>query len=443
MRGAGLSWSATAAVALITAVVSAAVAVYLVYLYIDWYRLHSHDGGELGYYMIFVPLGLLSGFAIGAIVARNSTGFGAGLGLSIGVLLGLGVVIGLAGRTLGEIAPRWDGDDLMLHVELKYPPSWQPDGESKRPESQSCRLQPIGPGRRISRPIGGNVIWKNARQVDGQWVVPCDVRLESSREVRLVSLTLGTSWAEFSLRMPANPSEKNREWSEWIQEGFSWETGKAPPAGYAYRYRVQKTLEIRDAETEAARAFWEQREQAAAAIPKDAPLAQWIPIFEDPDGTPASYRWGGSERMERKVVSARVLELGPLLESRDPTVVRQAVFALGSLWETPEALVDPLIVAGRLAPQLIRDARAVLVTAEDGDANQKKAETRARQYFDMWRNAMNNVKNNAGPATMGRFRSVLEEIAREAETSHSKADVEMIEREAKDNLAKLDPARTP
>src|SRR5579864_2549871 len=81
-------------------------------------------------------------------------------------------------------------------------------------------------------------------------------------------------------------------------------------------------------------------------------------------------------------VAARVLELAPLLASSDRTVMRQAVFALGSLQDTPEPLVEPLIVAGRLMIDLIKEARTL-------DHPDLGAERRALQYFGMWRNAMN------------------------------------------------------
>jgi hypothetical protein len=137
-------------------------------------------------------------------------------------------------------------------------------------------------------------------------------------------------------------------------------------------------------------------------------------------------------------VGSRVLELAPFLQSKDPKVLRQAVFALGALFETPEPLVEPLLVAGRHIPQLIQEARATPVTDDDPGISQQKSQTRALQYFSMWKNAM----NNAGPVALVRFQPALAEIAREAQATPMKGDVEIIAREARELLEKLaSPAR--
>lgn len=421
-----MSWGTTIGVAFLTGIAGAASAGYLTYLCIVWYRLRTHDGGELAYYLVFVPLGLVAGFTIGALITRRASGFWAGQGVSLALVVGLCAVIGLFARMYGEVAPELDGDRLMLQVELKYPRGWQPDNEARRAEGRSCRLQPIGPGARMAPSMQGSVDWKKADQVEGQWIVPCEVLLFSSRQNRLVAVTLGKTWVEFNLRLPPNPPKENMEWSPWIKEGFSQETGQPPVTDYAYRCRVKRVSEIRDEAAAAQSAFWQEREKAAEAIPADAPVALWLPLFEDPDGSPADYRWGGADRMERKALASHVLELAPLLASNDRTVKRQAVFALGSLQETPQPLVEPLLAAGRLTIELIKEARGRAGTPDDPDL---EAERKALQYFGMWSTAM----SHAGPAAAPKFRPILEEIEREAGTSKT-GDIEIIARKAREYL---------
>jgi hypothetical protein len=433
-----MSWAATIGTGIVTGLAGAVGAGVLTYFTCEWYGLRRNDGADLGYYIVFIPVGILCGFAIGAIISRMVPGYAAAQALSLGAVIAICALGGFVSRLYGEVPPELDGDKLILHVELKYPPDWEPDREAKRPEGRFCDIRPMGPGHRMGARSGGNVIWEDRRQENGQWVVPCDVRLTSSREVRYVSETLGKSWAQFYLHMDGRPSNKNKEWSPWISEGFSYRDSTGPVTGYSYRYKVERISAIRDREGAAANAFWNAREQALAALTDDAPMEQWIALFEDPNGTPAGSRWGGAERRERKVVSARVLELAPLLQSKDPKVMRQAVFALGALYETPQELVQPLVVAGQLVPELIREARATPVTDDDPGTSQEKAQTRALQYFSMWKNAMNNLK----PAPDARFRPVLAEIVREAEATPMKGDVEILVREAKESLQKVAaPAR--
>jgi hypothetical protein len=356
------------------------------------------------------------GFVAGAFIARTTSGFWPAQGLSLAAVLVVSLLIGFVGRMYGEVAPELDGDQLMLQVEVKFPRGWQPDTEAQKPEGRGCLLRPMGPGQRMGSPGIGGVDWQKAGEIDGQWVMPCSLRLFSSRPTRFVSLTLGKTSVQFELPLPVQPSNKDKEWSQWSSQGFS------PDAtDYAFRYRVKGVGEIRQADAKAQNNFSEEREKAAAAIPVDAPVAEWLPLFEDPGETPAVYRWGGAERKERKAVAAKVLELGPLLESNDPVVTRRAVFALGSLSETPEALVEPLLAAGRRGVELIKKA---------SDGTDREAGERASLFFSMW----NLAARNAGPAQAARFRGVREQMEREARAS--KGDLGSIVQQVREDLAK-------
>ena len=136
--------------------------------------------------------------------------------------------------------------------------------------------------------------------------------------------------------------------------------------------------------------------------------------------------------MERKMVAARVLELAPLLESKDRTVVRQAVFALGSLNETPPALVVPLLEAGRLTIELIKEAKTQAPRPDDPAADPAAdAAKRALQFFDMWHIAV----NQAGKVEDPRLRTFLEDVQRE--TAGSQGDLWTIWKTARDMPAAL------
>jgi len=427
-----VSWASTLGTAFLTAIAGGASAIFLTYKCIEWYRLQTHDGGDLGYFLVFVPLGLICGFMAGAVISRFVSGFWLSSGVSIGGLVVLCAIGAFVARMYGEIAPRLDGDELVLQVELRSPAGWQPDNDARRAEGRSCRLQPLGPGNRAGTPIYGNLDWRSATQSDGQWIVPCAVKLISSRENRLVQYTFGKEWIEFNLNLPRNPTAENKVWSAWITEGFSQEVGKPPKAGFAYRCRVKGVQQLRDEADAVHNAFWQQREDAAKAITADDPIERWLPLFEDPGGVPSAYRWGGADRIERRSVAARVLELAQPLASKDKTVVRQAVFALGSLYETPRALVPPLLAAGRLTLDYIQEAKSQPQTEEPSDAARG---TKALQYFDMWSRAV----KNAGPVEAPELRTLLADIQRE--TAGLKDDLWILNNNAKEFQHSLPPVR--
>jgi hypothetical protein len=91
-----------------------------------------------------------------------------------------------------------------------------------------------------------------------------------------------------------------------------------------------------------------------------------------------------------------------------------------------------LASAGLLTIDLIKEARAKASSPEYPDV---EAEEKVGQFFNQWRSAM----TNAGPAAAPKFRSVLEEIEREANTSKT-GSIEIIARTAREDLAKMGQA---
>lgn len=425
-----MSWGATIGIGFLTGLIGACAAVYLTYLCIVWFGLSRGDGGDLGYYIVFIPAGMIGGFLIGVITSRFVAGFWAGQGVSAAIALGICVAIGFVARTYGEVAPEIDGDTLVVDVELKCPRGWQPDNKAKSARGNNCWLQPLGPGMRMGRSVPGSVNWSSAREVDGQWIAPCSVHLFTSRENRYVRVILGGKTdVTFLLDLPERPSVANKQWSEWSNKHFSHETGKPPVTDYFYRARIERVSEVVDAAAAARNAEYEKREKAVAALSDDAPILEWLPYFESPDGAPSSFAWGGADRRERRVLTPRVLELAPLLVSDDRTTKRRAVFALGSLYNTPPQLVEPLAKAGLLTVDLIREARAKALGPDDPDV---AAEDKAGEYFNVWRNAV----LNASPAEAPKFRDVLEQIEREASSSKN-GSIEIVARTAREDLDKL------
>jgi hypothetical protein len=426
-----MRWGATIGIAFLTAIAGAASAGYLASRCVEWYRISSFEGGS-GFFVVYLGLlGLIVGLVAGAVIGRVvHAGFWIAQGYALLSVVGVCLLIGFFARKYGEVAPEIDGDQLILDVELKCPRGWQPDNKTRSESGSICWLEAVRPGVARGPQIPGSVNWKKAREVDGQWIVPCSVWLFSSRENRYVRVILGNKTdVSFLLELPEQPGKGEKQWSAWTNEKFSYPIGGPPVTDYFYRCRVERKSEIVDEDAVARSAVLAEREKAVAALPDDAPILEWLPWFEDIDGGPSATGWGGADRRERRVLGPRVLELGPLLASKDRTVMRRAVYALGALYETPPQLVEPLANAGRLTVDLIKEARAKAPAPDDPDV---AAEEKALQYFHIWRIAV----MNAGPAEFPKCRSVLEEIQREASVSKT-GPIEFVARTAREDLEKL------
>ena len=256
-----MSWLTTIGVALVTGFTGGACAGVLTYFIVAWFGLRRHDGGDLGYYIVFIPVGILCGLVIGVVVSRlwPASGGRMALVVSLALLLVAAGSVAVGARMFGDTTPAMtreeEGDQLVLQVELKYPPGWAPDAAAvKRPETMKCQLLPLeGQDFNPGKPTPGTLSWRNAKMVEGRWVVPCDVILKGSPKVRLVSLTIGKTWVEFNTELGPIVTA-DADWSEWTTDGFS----QPALAGCAYRRRIRTLADIRDGDAAAKRAVWER-----------------------------------------------------------------------------------------------------------------------------------------------------------------------------------------
>lgn len=399
-----MSWGLTIVIALLTSVASAGAAGFLATLCIDWYRMSPREGGS-GYFVLFIGFtGFLGGLLIGALTSRFvPSGFWLAQAYSLAIVAGICLVIGLFARLYGEVPPTLAGETLRLEVELKCPRDWQ---AAKNLNTILCTLQPMGPGRdRMGEAVYGQGDWNEARQIDGQWVVPCAVDLFTSRTNRYVRVMVATTIdVRFFLPLPAHAKPKQQQWSEWSNQGFDHAEDKPPMTAYQFRYRVQRDSVWREEAEAASAAARAAQDKVTDAIPADAPIDSWLPFFEQGDsGTPTT-EFRAFERRALDAVKARAMELKTPLESRDLRSVRRAVFAAATLSDVPQELVGPLQKAGgSLAIDLINEARAYPSRNDECLV----AEQAALTYFFKWDLAM----ELAGPAASERHLAILREIA--------------------------------
>ena len=209
----------------------------------------------------------------------------------------------------------------MLEVELKAPRGWKPDNQSRGEQRSFCWLQrDAADAPPETNPIVlGGLILKTTAEPDGQWVMPCATALTRTRKTCYVRVFIGKRTdVTIQVPLPAKPGPAYKQWSEWSSAGFLPQEGKPAATDYVFRFRLQGATVDRQHPDPAA-AFQAAREKALAAMPADAPLAQWLPFFENESGHGMHY--SGDDYPEVKALKSRMPELAPLLRSRDSNVV--------------------------------------------------------------------------------------------------------------------------
>lgn len=399
-----MGWGATIGVVFLTTIAGGGAAFGLANFFIYWQQMTSREGAA-GYFAVFVTAtGIVSGFIVGLLtVLIVRSGFLRAQGLALAIVLGLTAVATVLPFVLDDPGPKIDGDKLLVEVELKCPRGWVPDHRARAEPGSFCWIQEQSADalREVNPIVSGDLFLKTAPEPDGQWLVTCGVPLAKSRKDRFLRVFVGQK-TDVTIRvpLPSKPGVAFKAWSQWTSEGFLPQKDKPAATDYVYRYRVQGEKEYALAHPDPAIAFQEARQKALAAVTLNAPLVKWLPFFENERGHPTNYAPGVYPEVE--ALKARVAELGPLLRSQDRTIARRAIFATTILEQTPASLVEPLAAAGKLAIELVKEARA---GALPGDPD-LPAEERAWTFFFYWDQAM----ERAGDTGKQAHRRVLEEL---------------------------------
>ena len=238
-----MSWLSSIAVGLLTAAAGCIASGFVASLAVRWYRISSFEGGS-GYYVVFIALGgLIGGLLVGLIASRivaagANPGFLKGLGVSLGVTFAITLMVAVPARLLADVPPTVDGEELMLMVEARWPATHS-ESPATAPGISYLELGSLT-GSRVQRISKRGALWKeDARLVDGQWTVTGAVPVFTERGQRVLDIALNdTTHAAFVAALPARPTTKQFEWSEWYPK--NGKAGAARSDIINFRFRVQK-----------------------------------------------------------------------------------------------------------------------------------------------------------------------------------------------------------
>ena len=307
-----MGWGSTIGLTLLTAFEGALLAFALSEFLIPFLQVSPREGAA-GYFALFlITGGVIGGFVVGLITALVvRSGFWTAQAWSVGVSAGLTVLVGLAVVIFNDNGPKLDGDPLVAEVELKFPPDWKPDNKAKFESGGFCWLQyKAEDGPQQVNPVFGAAL--KLKQVDARWVATCTADLGRTTKNRYLRVFVGNSTdVTIQVPLPRSPGPKNQEWSDWTSNGLLPQAGKPVPPGYTFRCRAQKETDYKKASPDPSEVFQKAWAKKVDAIPEDAPVAEWLPMFEDDHGKPTSTIPGGHP--EVKAVNAKAMELAPLL----------------------------------------------------------------------------------------------------------------------------------
>ena len=234
-----MRWAASLGVGLLTALVAGFLSGWVAGLCADWYHMSSFEGAS-GYFIVSMALlGLLAGLILGIVTSRLvGRGGGSGvlkaLGVSQAIVIALALAVGGIARLLADVPPRLNGEELLLAVEILWPPGQSPLDAA--PGEWSLQLgSAINHTRRAS---ASGPLWReDARIEDGRWIMPGAVEVFTSRGDRILDVlpesVTGIGWV---VPLPGYPGEEFLRWSDWLPHSPA---GEPPlPDGFRYRFRV-------------------------------------------------------------------------------------------------------------------------------------------------------------------------------------------------------------
>lgn len=233
-----MRWYSWIFTAILTAIFGLFAAGMLAALLVDWYNISSFEGGS-GFFVVFIALfGGIAGFVVGLIAAfvvsrRADPGFLKAVAVGWGAALAIVLAIGGIARFLADIPPTLGGETLLLQVELRYPP-----GRPRPAYQDGAYLRLHSATMSTVRKSEDGPLWlEDAREENGQWIVPGVVDVFTQRGRRLLDAGIkDTSIAGFIVPLPGHPRAEHESWSEWLPK---YQPGTEPAGGgFTYRFRI-------------------------------------------------------------------------------------------------------------------------------------------------------------------------------------------------------------
>jgi hypothetical protein len=404
-----MSWLVSIFVGLVTGVAAGLEAGFVADLCVGWYRISSFEGAS-GYFIVFMGLlGAVVGLVIGIVCSLWSRpNFLRGLGSALGSTAVLALFVGGVCRLGADLPPQIDGHELELAIEVRSPEGVAvPQAtEGHHPSAEvivfHSRGQPLGELR-----------LDEATQVDGRWVVPVTVPLQTSSAQKFLRVYFNQDYNElFRLPLRSYPRREDFEWSSWIEAGWPVDQPKpAPEASFWMRYRIRLVEPPPPGPTREQVAVRVAAEDEAKfqTVGADAPIASWLPYTRY--GTPEA-------RLKIAIahITARddfVVELSSLMLSEDPEVRADALRVTEHLDRPPAALATPVAEVGR---QIAAAIRAVNGRTTEQDPGYEGAAAVAIQ-FSAWMVAVRTLQGRDGVDFTPELGAVLE-LARVRQDSY-------------------------
>ena len=202
-------------------------------LIVQWYDFNAFEGAPQFFAACIALLGSMSGAIVGVAMAliagrklRSPTRMAA---VSVASIFVLTTAVTVSARLLADIPPKVDGNELYLLVELRTPAGYA----SPAAALGAGHLKLGATGLQGIRTWQTGPLFKDdAREVNGQWVVPGAARVFTSRGGRVIEASIGTSeLARLDVPLPAHPGSESRQWSEWLPDN-------ARRDQFSFRYKV-------------------------------------------------------------------------------------------------------------------------------------------------------------------------------------------------------------
>lgn len=270
MKSMLMSWLSSLGVGVVTAIVGALVGGWIATLAVTWQKIPSREGNS-GYFVFYLAIvAALGGLIIGLVVSRLLAHGGPvpmlrAMALATVLHLALIGTIGSITRLLSHVPPTFEGEELLLAVEL----SW-PDAQASRVPSgdDPPHIALAIDGATQPSDSRGGMLWPDdARRENGRYIVPGVVEVWTERKARMLSVntgTRGTDVATVQVPLPRRPGSAQRAWSEWLPAGAN---------DLQYRFRVVKRNEPARTQVVGPFTIGTMVESIDARLPHDAPIS--------------------------------------------------------------------------------------------------------------------------------------------------------------------------